>query len=26
VEGLVPGPVAIKLRNKIKKSKKVQSS
>jgi pantetheine-phosphate adenylyltransferase len=26
VEGLVPGPVAIKLRDKIKKSKKVQSS
>ena len=26
VEGLVPGPVARKLRDKIKKSKKVQSS
>jgi pantetheine-phosphate adenylyltransferase len=26
VDGLVPGPVAVKLRNKIKKSKKVQSS
>jgi pantetheine-phosphate adenylyltransferase len=26
VDGLVPGPVAIKLRDKIKKSKKVQSS
>jgi len=26
VDGLVPGPVALKLRDKIKKSKKVQSS
>ena len=26
VEGLVPGPVALKLRDKFKKSKKVQSS
>ena len=26
VEGLVPGPVALKLRDKMRKSKKVQSS